>query len=347
MGGRKAQVALFVLAGVIILIMVVLALYLVSQKKAETSTSTNEQLLLQQNPDLAAEKARMQARVDDCLSQTSTEVLTNFSAADVPVNTIADAEQALADEIAARFPDCFFRFNTQEKLTITGDEPRVTATLSADKLNVHAVYAATGSFNSYTYTLQAYDGAVATQLQPMLLRGFAIQQALAGTTPTGTGGSQLDAASLADAKAFIDDDCNVDLYAFEDQGIYADLLTHDDGTMTALLYDYKNLDQSGQPGMYSVNLQACTPKNTATAPQPQELAAPSTPLPCSSKDTACPIKLDTTLPEGFTIISALDINPLTLTLDASQYPAGDYFAVAQGTDANGVAISQPFTVHIT
>jgi hypothetical protein len=263
------------------------------------------------------------------------------------VNTIPEAESALSDEISAKFPDCFFRYNTAGKLTVTADQPKITVSLGADKMNVHAEYGAKGALDGKTFTLKAYDGTVPTQLRLMLERGFALSQALAGATPTG-GGGQLDAASLAAAKEFIDDDCYVNLYAYEDQGIYADLLTHDDGTLTAYFFDYKNAQPGAPPTPIPVNLPQCVPKNTPSPQQTPNLAA-LTPPPCASgSKTPCSIQLDTTkLPEGFTIISALDINPLTLTLDASQYPPGDYFAVAQGTDANGVIVSQPFTITIT
>jgi hypothetical protein len=348
MGGRKAQVALFVLAGLILLFMVVLAIYLVSQKRAETATTTNEQLELQNNPELAAEKARMQERVDKCLEQVSGEAVQELSTSSLQVNTIPEAESALSDEISAKFPDCFFRYNTAGKLTVTADQPKITVSLGADQMNVHAEYGARGELDGKTYTLKAYDGAVPTQLRTMLERGFALSQALSGATPTGSGG-KLDAASLATAKEFIDDDCYVNLYAYEDQGIYADLLTHDDGTLTAYFFDYKNAKPGELPPSVSRDLPKCVPKNTPSPQQTQNLVALTPTCPSGSK-TPCPIntKLDTTkLPEGFTIISALDINPLTLTLNASQYPPGDYFAVAQGTDANGVLVSQPFTITIT
>ncbi len=260
MGGQKGQVALYVMIGLVVLIIVVLAFYLVSLKKTETQTSGSQQALLQNDPQLAAEIQRMQQRVDDCLGQKAADALQEYQDAAIPVTTQADAEQMLADDIAAKFPGCFYQFNTEGKLQITDDgAPSVTATLSDDKLLVTATYVAQGTYNGKTYMLKDYTGSAPSSLKPMIDRALSIKQALSGATAGGT---------FTPDSRFIDPtDCTVDLYAYEDQGIYSDLNINDDGTMTAYFYDYNDYLQGltdTPPKPIVVDLPPCTP--TAEAP---------------------------------------------------------------------------------
>ncbi len=262
MGGQKGQVALYVLIGLVVLIIIVLALYLVSLKKTETQTSANQQALLQNDPQLAAEIQRMQQRVDDCLGQTAADSLQEYQSSGTPVTTQADAEQMLADDIAAKFPDCFYQFNTEGKLQITDDgAPSVTAMLSDSKLLVTATYATQGTYDGKMYTLKDYTGSAPSNLKPMIDRALSIKQALSGATGA-TGGTFTPDSSFIDPT-----DCSVDLYAYEDQGIYADLTVNDDGTMTAYFYDYNDYLQGltdTPPKPIVFDLPPCTP--TAEAP---------------------------------------------------------------------------------
>ena len=261
MGGRRAQVALFVLLGVIILVGVILALYLIHEKKiSTTSTDLSQQLDEQNNPELAAEKARMQQRVDDCLARTAQDSLQAFVDSGTQVASIAEAEQLLSDDIAQRFPDCFFAFNTIHKLAIIGDTPKVIAILGPGTLRVSVTYAAKGTFEEQSYQLQDYSASAATRLRETLDSGFALQQALSGTLDNTGGPGSADYEALAAAKSFIDDDCYVDLHAYEDQGIYADMFVHDDDTMTALFYNYKDWKQGDpSPEPVVIDLPACVP----------------------------------------------------------------------------------------
>ncbi|MFH0978885.1 MAG: hypothetical protein V1837_06325 [Candidatus Woesearchaeota archaeon] len=68
---------------------------------------------------------------------------------------------------------------------------------------------------------------------------------------------------------FIDENCYVNLYAYEDQGWYTDLTVNDDGTMIAYFYDYNDYNQgltSEPPKPIIVdNIPKCSPKGeTAT-----------------------------------------------------------------------------------
>lgn len=334
MGGKKAQVALFVLAGVIVLFMVALTLYLISQQRAATSTSTNEQLELQQNPALAVEKAQMQTTVNNCLQATATDVIGNASANGLNVQSISDAEQLLANTIALRFPDCFFQYNTAGKLTITDENvPSVTVTLGTDQVLVNANYAVQGTLNGLTYHLSSYQATVTSGLRGMLETNFAVQQQIANSL-----------SGKGDTSSFISPDGYVDLYAFADQNQYLDLLVNPDGTCTVYVTDYNRMiaGKATTPDRTSFTPTGpCIPQSSTQTPEKVNVLDPAPPVTCHGDDNACPITFSSTLPEGFAIISALDVDPLTWTLNAAKYPPGQYLVLAQAT---GDDASQPTTL---
>jgi hypothetical protein len=235
MGGRKAQVALFVLAGLILLFIVVLAIYLVSQKRAETATTTNEQLELQNNPDLAAEKARAQARLDTCLAETTQGAIEDYQteiqqAAMQQVGELSDYQTQLTQAIADEFPSCFYRFNTKDSLLITDSQPpRVSLIFSTNAVKVAASYNAAGTYNGFTYHLNTYLGNVQTDFGRAARDSDAtfkiVENALSGH-PDAT-------------NPFVNKESNTfNPYALADQQKYLNLIIQPDGSCTAIIYDY-------------------------------------------------------------------------------------------------------------
>ncbi len=237
MGGTvRGQVALYVLIGVIVLVGVILAIVLFNQQEVNIATETPDEIL-QGNPDLQAEVSRMRERVERCLEEVAAEAATDFAGVGIPVATPAEAEPYLADEISLNFPNCFFRYNTREKLVITDlDEPRIIVSLVDDSMLVDAEYSVEGHYMDLTYRMSQFSGQIATELARVIERQAAldeqIQEALDG---------------LAGDESFIDDDGYVDLGAFEDEGIFADMLVYDDGSCAIIFYDYNQLDSEGNP----------------------------------------------------------------------------------------------------
>jgi len=245
MGGR-GQTALYILLGLILFIGLLFTLYFVNQKDTEILGPKDDPM--QNNPQLAAEKARMQARVDKCLGQVAADSLTEMEAAQKPVVSIKSAEQQLADDIALFFPECFFEYNTIEKLTAANEQPKVRTSLSNDQLTVLVSYPVKGTYEGEPYTLNDFTAKVPTTVRPQMQRALNIPKAMQEKT-------------FEPGRDFLNpDDCTVDLYAYEDQGIYADLIIKKDGTMVAYFYDYTGyLDgmTTEKPTPIIVDLPAC------------------------------------------------------------------------------------------
>lgn len=237
-----------------------MALFFIKQKSASVQTSTNEQLALQNDPQLAAEVQRMQERVDRCLGQTAEESLAEFKSSDETVTSQEAVEAMLADDIASKFPDCFFRFNTASKLQIVDEgTPDVTANLADGKLIVTATYTVKGEYNKKKYTLDEYKGSAPTDLKAVIDRAMTVRNSILNRVSGSKGNG-----AFTPGTEYLDENCYVDLYAYEDQGIYSDLAVNDDGTMTAYFYDYNDYLKGltlDPPKPIKVDLPACTPAN--------------------------------------------------------------------------------------
>ena len=268
--GRQGQVAIFVLVGLIFVIAIILALYVINQKKIETTTTEDEQLRLQQNPELAAERARMQQRVDECLALVTRGVLDEAKMYGVQACSLEAAETALAEEVSGTFSDCFFRFNTIDKLAITDEAlPRATVLLGNDRVIVTAAYSVRGEFDGEAYTLNEYTATI--DESPRDAIAYAIALSCYGVTatsdsPTGTTGTSGGLNTPLppgipdiDVNALFDAECYYDAYAYEDEGIYTDLLLLPDGTRVVYVYDYNHLDTKDAPTMSKATLAPCVP----------------------------------------------------------------------------------------
>jgi|GEM_PF-2950780 len=333
--GRRAQVAFFVLLGVILLIAIVIAIYLIQQQRVQTH-ETSEQLYVG-NPELAAEAGRMQQRVDDCLSQTAQDSLESFADEGADVSSLADAEAMLEEDIALSFPNCFYRFNTASLFIEQETPPTVHIAFSNDGASVTAHYIVSGEYQGAKYSLSDYQANIKTGFRPLLEKGLGLRASMSGTTPTGSGGSGTAAPSVGEE--FIDKNCYVNLYAYQDEGIYADLTQRMDGTMQATFYDYDHLDSQGMPGRVTVELPPCIPAETPTPPQ---ILDPIT-VNCQANNP-CSLALPSTLPEDVTIIGSVYVNPLTYEIDTTV--AGTYTAVAYGYTASGEEIQQPIIIGV-
>jgi hypothetical protein len=264
---RKAQVALYVLGGIIVLFLIVLSIYLGRLKKTETLVTTGQDQQLLNNPELAAERARMQQRLDECLGQTTLEVLEDYQNSGISVSTIEQAEPRLAEEISMRFPDCLFRFNTIDKLQAGSDDaPRVSVTLGTEGASVSAEYSVVGTYNDKNYPLASFQTNVPSDLGHVIATAGTVRKAL--LSPEARTAPSSDNPTLAElARTLFDDECRFNLYALEDQGWYADLVTLDDGKMNLYLYNYNDyLDgkTSEEPTPIPVDLPPCVPKTSPT-----------------------------------------------------------------------------------
>jgi hypothetical protein len=223
MGGRRAQVALFVLIGFVILLGVVLLIVAVNNQRAAVGEDLDVVDEVSDNPEVAAERARMRERVDTCLQEIAKEAVTDFAAAGVPVATSAEANPYLAEEISLNFPSCFYRFNTRSKLEIIDPEaPRVEASLGNTMLIVDVDYLIRGHYEGESYTFSDHHAEIETNLAALIEQQQLIDEQLSNPSEDG----------------FITPDGFVDPYAFEDEGIYTDIVFYDDGSCLIFFYDY-------------------------------------------------------------------------------------------------------------
>lgn len=246
MGGRvgprglKAQAALFALLGIIILLAVIIAFNLLRQ--SETTAMPPEQASL--SVETALEAGRMQERVDRCLGEIGAATAEELAAAGVTARSRIELEGKVAQQVALDFSECFYRQNTQEKLTITAaDEPRVRAALTDEELLLDVEYAVEGAYDGETYPLTRFTATVLTGLALLVERQSDVEQQIAGAL----------AGTIDDG--FIDKEGYVDFHHFADQGIYLDMLLYDDGSCAITLYD-TNTDDLGITTRY---YERCTP----------------------------------------------------------------------------------------
>ena len=291
--GRQGQVAIFVLVGLILVIGIILALYVINQKKIETTTTEDEQLRLQQNPELAAERARMQQRVDECLAGISEAAVEEALSSGTPFSSLTEVEAYLSEEIGGGFHVCFYQYNTAEKLSITDEAlPRVSVVISDDRVLITTKYAVRGELDDETYTLTTYTATLEESPRAALEMAMALRAAYtpagapgATTTIPETGGPGLPDI---DVNALFDEHCYYDAYAFEAQGIYTDLLLLPEGERRVYVYDYTTLDATRAPRATFVDLPPCTPAPETGSPKllssRQETVTCSVGAPCDLRE---------------------------------------------------------------
>jgi hypothetical protein len=239
----RGQVALYVLVGVVLVLIVSIGVLVMRQRQASLVSTASPDDASANDPALAAEKVRMQARVDACLGVVADDAQRRIGSSGAAMETAADAEQLLEQQIAVDFPRCFFAFNTVDKLEIVGDEPAITAVLGAGTLQVLAKLEAEGTFNAKTYRLSDYQASVPSSLLGLINAGKDIAKSLAGK---GTGG-----------RSFFTSDGKIDPYAFEDQGIYTQYILFDDGSCVVIMYDFNELRKGKAPLSYPVPMENC------------------------------------------------------------------------------------------
>jgi hypothetical protein len=192
-------------------------------------------------------------------------------------------------------------------------------------------YIVRGEYDGEGYALTDYTASIPTRFRGLLERGLGLRSEMTGET-LGTGGPLL-------GNDFIDENCYVNLYAYQEEGFYADLDQHADGSMTALLYDYETLDSNGLPTMIEIELPPCVPERERVTPP--ELGEPEI-LTCTVGD-ACILTLEG-VPPDFTILSPLYVNPLTLEVDIA-VGSGTYAGAAVWYE-NGEEKTKPFIIEL-
>ncbi len=241
---RKGQVALYVLLGTVLLLLLLAALYLVGLKRSEMAVSSGQA----PSPDILAAKTQMQERIDRCLKTVAGRELLEARQQGLPSTSIADDEAFLAQEIVGSFPGCYYQPGT-DQLAITDDQPpRVTVTLGPAQMLVDVRYASSGEYEGKEYVLDEHAAQVPTDIRAGLERAIDLRRSLQGE----------ELLYSQRGTPLVDQHCNVDLYAYESDGWYADLVKNDDGSMTVFLYDYNEFENEGDyPPPLKVDLPPC------------------------------------------------------------------------------------------
>ncbi len=241
---RKGQVTVYILVGLFILVSLLFFLYLLHQSKASYGEPTGPKMVDQ---NVLLEQARMQGRIDSCLNKVTKQATLDAQANGLPATSLQADEEYLAQGIAESFPNCYFQASTDELLIVDDQAPRVNVVIDPEDVVVDVAYASQGEYDGQSYTLSEHHAQVPTKLGEGLDNAIDLERGLSGETPL------YDAAQ----EPLVDAQCNVNLYAYDGRGWYADLIKHDDGTMTALLYDYGTF---GEQGVYPVPLTVELPK---------------------------------------------------------------------------------------
>lgn len=246
MTARRGQIAIFVLVGLIVLLGIIITIVALRQQTSDVVSDSQD--IVEGDVELAAEQARMQQRVDECLGQLSAEVIDDYRSAGLVVEENSQTEDLIAQEISDRFPDCFFRFNTAQKLTIGDSDPVVEVTLGNNALFTQVKYPVTGELDDKTYRLSDFQASTETNLQDEIEETNNLRNSLLGDSP--------DVSALLDPVT-----CDYDPYGMEEQGYYSDLIIYDDGSMDVLLYDYNDWNpRQPEPEPTIAPLPACTPQ---------------------------------------------------------------------------------------
>jgi hypothetical protein len=238
----RGQVALFVMIGFVVLVAVVIGMVMVTQQRTAVDAMTEPETSAEESSIVIEERAMMQQRLDDCLAGLVEEQLTTVGAEEVLSPNIAELEVQIEQHLVEVFPSCFEAFNTRGLTANTG-VPEVDVTLGEERLIVDITYPATGTVEGESYRLEAFAAVVETGLGRLAFRADAVFERLSGN---------LNEMGLK----FINEQCDVDLYAFADEGVYADLVTKPDGSMIAYFYDYTKEVENTVP-MLAVELPAC------------------------------------------------------------------------------------------
>lgn len=257
---RRGQVALFILIGVILLLGIIVALTLFRQQSDVVIDDPGDGF---QNPEVALQAGRMQERLDACLAQVTAELIDEYAEAGAVASSIEELEEALADDVAEEFTACFSRFNTAGHFTLPEEEPLISLSLGAEQVLVRAGYTVTGEHVGEPYTLTGFTATLDDSPRDAFQRSVDLAAAfgIGGTTPDG--GSGPTGAHVYDAAKLLDEECNIDLYAYADRNVYVDMLLFADGNMQATFYDYNLLDEDGRPFVTNLYLPPCTPGVTA------------------------------------------------------------------------------------